>query len=313
MIGQKQKYCEVWAIGGGKGGTGKTLLTSQLAVSLSLKGNRVIMVDADYGGANLHSYFNSTGRASTTLKGFFAEKKNLNELISPTSISNLYLIRGDQYDINAVKISYAQKQKFLRQIKQLDADYVLLDLAAGSDADTIDTFLAADKGIVVTIPDITALDNLFQFIKTAYFRKMQSLMNSAMQKNTIKKIWTKRESHNLKNVAELSEYIFKNHDPDGLIKQEIQKFNLYIILNKLRNSNEHLQGISLKSLCRKQLGIASLYAGYVENDEKLWQNLSIIQPSKKFQVSPRIEKEIIRVMENILEDRQLKVDTLQYI
>jgi len=313
MAGQKQKSCEVWAIGGGKGGTGKTLLTSQLAVSLAVKGKRVVMIDADYGGANLHSYFSVAGKASTTLKGFFTDRKNLNELMQPTSISNLFLIRGDQYAIDANKITYAQKKKFLRQTKQLDTDYVLLDLAAGSDADTIDTFLVADKGIVVTIPDITALDNLFQFIKTAYFRKMQGLLNGSSKKITIKKIWSDKEKHNLRNIADLSEHIYKNYDPEGLVREEMGKFNLYIILNKLRNTNELLQGISLKSLCRKQLGIASLYAGYVENDEKLWQNLSIIQPTKRFQVSPRIEKEIIRVTENILTDTQMKVDSLQYI
>ncbi len=270
------------------------------------------MIDADYGGANLHSYFNAN-TVSTSLKGFFNERKNLNELIAPTSIPNLYLIRGDQYDIDAIKISYAQKRKFLKQIKKLDADYVLLDLAAGSDADTIDTFLVADKGILVTIPDITALDNLFQFIKTAYFRKMQQLLNEAKQKIAIKKIWRHKEEHLLKNVADLSNFIFSNHDPDGRIKEEIKNFNLYIVLNKLRNTNELLQGISLKSLCRKQLGIPSIYAGYVENDEKLWKNLSIIHPLKKFQVSPRIEKEIIRVTDNIVTNKQLNVNSLKYI
>jgi flagellar biosynthesis protein FlhG len=312
MAGQEQKYCEVWAIGGGKGGTGKTLLTSQIAVSLSLKGKRVVMIDADYGGANLHSYFNAGG-ITTSLKGFFNEKKNLTELISPTSIPNLFLIRGDQYDVDANKITYAQKQKFLRQIKKLDADYVLLDLAAGSDADTIDTFLIADKGILVTIPDITALDNLFQFIKTAYFRKIQQLLKREKQRITVKKIWNQKKDYNLKSVADLSNYIFQNHDPNGRIQKEIKSFNLYIVLNKLRNTNELLQGISLRSLCRKQLGLSSLYAGYVENDEKLWKNLSIIHPSKKFQVSPRIEKEIIRVTDNILADKQLNVDSLKYI
>jgi MinD-like ATPase involved in chromosome partitioning or flagellar assembly len=48
-----------------------------------------------------------------------------------------------------------------RHIKNLSGDYVLLDLGAGSGHNTIDTFLIADKMIVVTQPEITAIENLY--------------------------------------------------------------------------------------------------------------------------------------------------------
>ncbi len=46
---------EIWVIGGGKGGTGKTLLCANLAIDLAQNGERVIAVDADFGGPNLHT------------------------------------------------------------------------------------------------------------------------------------------------------------------------------------------------------------------------------------------------------------------
>ncbi len=47
---------EIWAIGGGKGGTGKSFLTSSIGRNLAQSGYRVTLIDADLGGANLHSF-----------------------------------------------------------------------------------------------------------------------------------------------------------------------------------------------------------------------------------------------------------------
>ena len=71
---------KIWAIGGGKGGIGKTLFTANLGVGLARMGKEVIVIDSDLGGANLHTllgikyvkynlndYLNSIDRKSTRL------------------------------------------------------------------------------------------------------------------------------------------------------------------------------------------------------------------------------------------------------
>ena len=64
---------EIWAIAGGKGGTGKTFLTSQMAVALASKNNKVLVIDTDFGGANVHSFF-GLKKKITSLNLFFEEK-----------------------------------------------------------------------------------------------------------------------------------------------------------------------------------------------------------------------------------------------
>ena len=49
---------KVWTFAGGKGGTGKTAITANIGVALATMGYRVILVDADLGGANLHTILN---------------------------------------------------------------------------------------------------------------------------------------------------------------------------------------------------------------------------------------------------------------
>ena len=48
-------YKQIWAIGGGKGGVGKTLITANFAITLAKAGASVTLVDLDLGGANLHT------------------------------------------------------------------------------------------------------------------------------------------------------------------------------------------------------------------------------------------------------------------
>src|SRR3989442_4902140 len=46
---------QVWAVGGGKGGTGKSLVAASLGIHLAQMGRRVILVDGDLGAPNLHT------------------------------------------------------------------------------------------------------------------------------------------------------------------------------------------------------------------------------------------------------------------
>jgi len=62
----------VIAVGGGKGGIGKTLLSANLGVHLASRGYRVVMVDADLGGANLH-----------TCLGVKAPRATLSDFVTP--------------------------------------------------------------------------------------------------------------------------------------------------------------------------------------------------------------------------------------
>ena len=64
---------EIWAVGGGKGGTGKSFMASSMAIQLAQTGHRVTLIDADIGGANLHSYFGMT-HPRVTLTEFFEKK-----------------------------------------------------------------------------------------------------------------------------------------------------------------------------------------------------------------------------------------------
>ena len=157
---------EIWAIGGGKGGVGKSLTTANISICLALMGKKVVSIDLDLGGANLHTCLGSS-IPETSLSDFLTKKiTRFGDLITPTAIKNLSIISGAQDEFGMANLKQLQKAKILNHLEEVEADYILLDLGAGTTLNTLDFFIAADKGIMTTLPEPTAIENTYRFIKS---------------------------------------------------------------------------------------------------------------------------------------------------
>src|SRR5512147_3331371 len=87
---------EIWAIGGGKGGIGKSLITGNIGICLARLKQKVLLVDADLGGANLHTTL-GIGVPELTLSDFLNRRiEDINGVVIKTAIPNLSLISGAQ-------------------------------------------------------------------------------------------------------------------------------------------------------------------------------------------------------------------------
>ena len=166
---------KIVAIGGGKGGIGKSLLASSLGIELARRGQRVILVDLDLGGANLHTAL-GIAHPEETLYDFVGRRvETLEELAVETGIENLRLISGSLDAIGAANPLHQQKLRLMRAIQGLNAEIILLDLGAGSHFNVLDFFLLADQGIVTLVPEPTAVENAYRFVKAAFFRRLKAV------------------------------------------------------------------------------------------------------------------------------------------
>ncbi len=306
-----KRRSEIWAVGGGKGGAGKTFVISQIASYLASIKKKVIVIDTDFGGANLHSFFGITAKKKT-IRDFYQDETSLDEIIVKTKIKNLEIIPGDINTTIFDEIRYSKKLNLFREIKKLDADYILLDLGGGFNKNIVDFFLLADKMVVVTVMEITSVENLFQFIKSTFFRKLNFLLGIYGLKNYAKEIWENRKVHNISTILDLIQFIKANTGEIGEVTfDELSKFTINIILNKVRDSSEIKEGFSLRSICIKLIGINALYSGYIEYDDHFWRNLSMAQLSHDINISLKTKKDIKRIVNNIIDGNQLKIEKLK--
>mgnify|MGYP003617274944 FL=1 len=168
-----QRRQKIWAVGGGKGGVGKSLVTANLSICLALMGYKVVAIDLDLGGANLHTCL-GVPIPEKTLSDYLSKKvPSLGHLLTSTPITNLSIISGAQDDVGIANLKQIQKTKILSSIVDLDADFILLDLGAGTSFNTLDFFIAADQGILTALPEPTSIENTYRFIRSVYHRKLK--------------------------------------------------------------------------------------------------------------------------------------------
>ena len=302
-----EKEGKIWAIGGGKGGTGKSFVTSAMGTYVAGKGKKVLLIDIDIGGANLHSFL-GISRPKKSLTDFFEAGASLNKLAVKTSIDNLFLITGDIHSLASDNIKFTQKLKLFRHIMKLNKHYVIIDLGGGSHNNTIDTFLMADKKIVVLEPEITSVENMYHFIKNALFRKLRMSLREYGFKDIVEQMWKRREEYNIKNLRELMDCIRDNFSYVGdIIDRELSDFKLYLILNKIRSSDDVLIGSSMKSIFMKYLGVDTKFVGFVEYDDSVWRSIRERRPFMLNYSLSRSAKEVEVFTENLLQGKEIKL------
>ncbi len=170
---------EILVVGGGKGGVGKTCFAVNLAIEVSRRGWRTILLDADLSCSNVETVLGE--RCTTRLDDFFYQKgaKTLEHIIIETKYENLRLIPGTTGLLDVANPRYQLKVALIRELRKLGADLVLIDLDAGAHLNTLDFFLmAAGNGIVVITPERTSIDNAFKFLRAALFRRITRFYNS---------------------------------------------------------------------------------------------------------------------------------------
>lgn len=301
MLGT-QKNCKIWAVGGGKGGVGKSLVTANTSICLALMGYKVVTVDLDLGGANMHTCL-GIPIPEKTLSDYISKKvTDIKDLLVPTPIKNLQIISGAQDELGIANLKQMHKNKILSKLNELDADYVLLDLGAGTTFNTLDFFISADQGILVILPEPTSIENTYRFIKSVYHRRLkmieelldiQPLINQAMN--------AKISTPNSTPLDLVKRIIEINPEMGMKLQREIAKFRPKIIMNQIRNQQDIDIGFSIQSVCKRYFGVDMDYVGYLDYDSAVWQSVKKRKPLLMEFPNSRLVNNFDRIVHKLLE------------
>ncbi|KPU27855.1 cell division inhibitor MinD [Caloranaerobacter sp. TR13] len=147
---------EVIVITSGKGGVGKTTTTANLGAGLVMNGKKVVVVDADIGLRNLDVVMGLENRIVYDIVDVVEKVCRLKQgLIKDKRYDGLYLLPAAQTK-DKTAVTPEQMQELCEDLKEM-FDYVLIDCPAGIEQGFQNAIAGADKAIVVTTPEISAV------------------------------------------------------------------------------------------------------------------------------------------------------------
>lgn len=171
--------CEVIVVTSGKGGVGKTTTSANVGTGLAMAGKRVVLIDTDIGLRNLDVVMGLENRIVYNLVDVVEGSCRVKQaLIRDKRHPSLYLMPSAQTkDKSAVR-----PEQMIRMISQLreQFDYVILDCPAGIEQGFKNAIAGADRALVVTTPEVSAIrdaDRIIGLLEAAEFKQIDLVIN----------------------------------------------------------------------------------------------------------------------------------------
>ncbi|MCT4613019.1 MAG: MinD/ParA family protein [Clostridia bacterium] len=255
---------QVITVTSGKGGVGKTNFTINLAVQLANEGKKVVILDADFGLANIEVLFGIVPKY--TLLDVINGSKIITDILidGPNGIK---FISGGSGIQELTRLNEKQLNYFIQNLSLLDkmADVILIDTGAGV-SDTVLTFVkTADEVVLIATPDPTSVTDAYALIKIL----------KSKHDEEVKKEKNKNEDDTDKvKDGEKSEDEKTDQEEIKPIRNDLK-----LVVNNIRNKEEGEEiADKLKNVSEKFLELDLEVIGYIPHDEMLQKAVKMQQP-----------------------------------
>lgn len=177
------QFPKVIAITSGKGGVGKTNVTSNLAIALAKQGNRVCIFDADTSLANINVVMGLT--VEYTIEHLLAGEKTVDEILVEGP-EGVMIIPAASGIAECANLEQEQRQRLIGALESLESrfDYILIDTAAGIGDSVLYFVQSAQYAIVVISTEPTSLTDAFALLRVLkrrnYEHPVYVLVNMAL-------------------------------------------------------------------------------------------------------------------------------------
>lgn len=257
------------AIGGGKGGIGKSAVAAMLAVEMARRGQRTTLIDCDFGGPNLHSLF-AMSPPRVSVSDFLSRRaESLAELALATPVPGLSLIAGPGGASQEGALLHQQRTRLMRAMSTLDAEVIVLDLGAGAHYNVVDFFLLAAHGILVVTPEPTSVENAYRFLKVAFLRRIRNAGLGESVKDVALGTSGDGGTQARTPAALVAEVIRQTPAAAEVLHRLMASFRPHLVVNQVRGPMDLALGESMSQVSRRLLGVRLDLLGHVHHCELL--------------------------------------------
>ncbi len=278
MIREQAAQKTICAVGGGKGGTGKSFLAASLGIELGSRFGDVVIIDADFGGPNLHTLL-AVRAGGRDLGGFFRnDVPRLEDILLETPHAGLKLIKGSESSLFAANLNHLKKLKLIRQIKNLPAKRVIVDLGTGSAYNALDLFVLGRPGILIITPEPTAVENCYYFLRSCAIRVLKLYGQFYKIPHLVDRLAADLENGSLALRGSLERLVSLDARYGPMLLSALRNFRPGLVVNKARNEKDALLGASVVDVARKYFLIELDLLATIPYDERVHWSLRKFVP-----------------------------------
>ena len=255
----------VLAITSGKGGVGKTNLTVNLAIALGMAGQRVLVIDADLGMANVDVVLGSMSRKH--LLNLLEDGTELQDVIMQGPYGVNYISGGSGIE-KAAEFTLEERQRLMQKLAGCAAvaDIILVDTGAGLGKNVMDFILAADEVLLVTTPEPTALTDAYAVMKAysmyASYQNIRLVVNRVYDEAESREVVAKLQQTSerfLNMPIDCLGYIFE----DTAVMRSVRKQTPFLVAHPGSTAARCVQAMTKRALYGRQMKVQEGWRGFL--------------------------------------------------
>ncbi|MEK6774224.1 MAG: P-loop NTPase [Bdellovibrionota bacterium] len=295
---------KIWTVSSGKGGVGKTFISTSLAFTLSKLGHSVVIADLDFSGANVHTAL-GLKPSHLNIRHYIEGSKTLNELVIPTPFPHLSYIQGYWDTWAPADISSLNTQALMHDLKKIKADYVIIDTGYGVLDKYLEIFKFSDEKILVTSTEPTSIEKTYRFIENFI---CYSLKDKSTPESFAKLIKTLRDYRQkiLNKPFSFRSYL---KESDGFTLEPflaLSRQPIRLVLNSVRSQSLVELGFSMKSVCYKYYDLRIDYIGGLDYDNAVWQSIKNREPVLIAQPFTPLAGQFLAMCKHLIDPEELR-------
>ncbi len=263
---KEEHTTRVIAVTSGKGGVGKTNLTVNLAIALHEAGQRVLVIDADLGMANVDVVLGSMSRYH--LLNLLEDGVTLQDVLVHGPYGITYISGGSGIE-KAGDFSVAERQLLMQKLSDCEkiADIILVDTGAGLGKNVMEFILAADEVLLITTPEPTALTDAYAVMKAysmyAANKNIKLVVNRVYDREESQEVVSKLQRTSqkfLKMDIACAGYIFEDRNVMGAVRRQ----QPFLVMNSGSLASKCVIAMANQLLYGKKMDVKRGWKGFLQ-------------------------------------------------
>ena len=312
---ERSRQARLVVVAGARGGVGKSIVAANLALYLATIGRRVVAVDVAPTGGNLHTCIGAKasarwwaaqggldehdeqddGAAAQPRAATVGGVESSSDRLYATPYQGLQLLLW-----RTTRSGFAgELDARVAALRELSADYIVLDLGVSFAAEYLDAYLAADLSVFVLAPEPTAVENTYRFLRATCCQLLRRNEWSDEQRAALEAC----PGFSTDTVAP-QDLLASLQDVRPEMVEAVQRiartFRPRLVVNQTRLRSDLLLGPAMVSVARRRLSVQADYLGHIDHDDVMWSCVRNCKPVLLEVPGAKCSKKIERLARRLL-------------